>query len=112
MKLPRDIDQATRDLLNCIFQVEPNLRITIREMMRKAFFKDINWDKVRQRDIDYESVPYRPNANKYKYILQNKYEEVSNLQGINSDENGGESSPKKLLGDFTMIKVNKEFENF
>ena len=79
MKLPRDIDQATRDLLNCIFQVEPNLRITIKDIMKKAFFKDINWDKVRHLNIDYESIPYHANENKYRYILQNKYDDVSNL---------------------------------
>lgn len=69
MKLPRDIDQQTRDLLQCIFNVDPNLRITIKDMMKKPFFKDVNWDQVRHRQIDFEKVPFKPNANKYRYLL-------------------------------------------
>ena len=47
--MPRDIDQATRDLLTSIFNTEPNLRITVKDMMKKSYFKDINWDKVRNK---------------------------------------------------------------
>lgn len=32
IKMPRDSDQATRDLLQQIFVLEPNLRITLADM--------------------------------------------------------------------------------
>ena len=79
IKMPRDIDQSTRDLFQCIFNVEPNLRISLKDMMKKSFFKDIDWDKIRRKDIDPESIPYKPNPNKYKYLLDNQYEPTSNL---------------------------------
>ena len=50
--MPRDIDQPTRDLLQSIFNVEPNLRITLKDMIKKSYFKDVIWEKVRNRQID------------------------------------------------------------
>ena len=47
--MPRDIDQATRDLLQCIFNVEPNLRITVKEIFKKSFFKDMDWESIRRK---------------------------------------------------------------
>jgi hypothetical protein len=59
--------------------VEPNLRISVKEMMKKSFFKDMDWEKIRKREIDEDDIPYKPNPNKYKYLLINEYEEKSNL---------------------------------
>ncbi len=68
-------------------------------------------------------MPFKPNPMKYRYLLQNKYPQISSVHGL-LDEGGEEAttstsgpakieSPKRnLLGDFTMYKVNKEFENF
>jgi hypothetical protein len=70
---------------------------------------------VESKNLD--PVPYKPNPQKYRYLLQNKYNQISSLKG-EVNQNGEISptkvdSPKKnLLGDFTMYKVNKEFENF
>jgi len=38
LKLPNNIDRPTRDLLSSIFNVEPNLRITIKDIMKQPFF--------------------------------------------------------------------------
>jgi hypothetical protein len=93
-------------------------------MMKKGFFKDMDWEKIRNKEIDSESIPYKPNPNKYKYLLDNQYEDVSSLLklqpctatslvGQTPDEPESASpKPKRLLGDFTMYKVNKEFDNF
>jgi hypothetical protein len=51
--------------------VEPNLRISIKEMMKKGFFKDFDWEKIRNKEIDDDSIPYKPNPNKYRYLLEN-----------------------------------------
>ena len=126
--MPRDIDQSTRDLLQCIFNVEPNLRISVKEMTKKSFFKDMDWESIRNKQQDPEDIPYKPNPNKYQYLLDNEYEEVSNLYRgqpgtaasmpgqtplTANEEPGSASSPKKrMLGDFTIYKVNKEFDNF
>ena len=88
--------------------------------MKKSFFKDIEWENMRNKNISPDDVPYKPNPNKYRYLLQNEYEQVSNLTrpgNITSPDQVTEpdsaSSPKKrLLGDFTIYKVNREFENF
>ena len=37
--------------------------------MKKNFFKDFNWDKIRSKSIDSAHIPYKPNPNKYRYIL-------------------------------------------
>ena len=47
LKLPRQLDQSARDLLQCIFNVEPNLRITVKGIMEKAYFRDFDWDRIR-----------------------------------------------------------------
>ena len=95
--------------------------------MKKQFYKDIDWTKVRQRDFDSDDIPYKSNPNKYKYLLSNEYPFVSNLNGViqtptnvftegstdkASDPNRTNSPQKKLLGDFTLYKVNREFYNF
>lgn len=110
--------------------------------MKKAFFREVNWERIRAREIsaaDGDYIPYKPNPNAYRYLLQNQYEEISNLGKPSGDplsphsplptfeKNGNQltnaadalkephsaASPKKsLLGDFTVRKVNREFENF
>lgn len=74
-------------------------------------------------------MPYRPNPLKYKYLLQNKYETVSNLvNSTGANDSGGESpllasatkknvqgsmgAQKLLGGSYTVTKINKEFLNF
>ena len=81
--------------------------------MKKAFFKEVNWDKVRRRQISPDEVPYKPNPNKYRYLLSNTYPDTSNLAKADEPGSGCSHSPgKNLLGDFTVYKVNKEFDNF
>jgi serine/threonine protein kinase len=72
IKMPRDSDQATRDLLQQIFVLEPNLRITLADMKQHKFFSDIDWPEAAKRNL--HPVPYKPNPMKYKYLLSNKYE--------------------------------------
>jgi len=97
IKLPRDIDQATRDLLQCILVVDPNQRITVKEIMKKAFFREVNWERVRAREIsaaDGDYIPYKPNPNKYRYLLQNSYEQISNLGKPGTMGNAGASNSR------------------
>ena len=97
IKLPRDIDQATRDLLQCILVVDPNQRITVKEIMKKAFFREVNWERVRAREIsatDGDYIPYKPNPNKYRYLLQNSYEQISNLGKPGIMGNAGASNSR------------------
>ncbi len=75
--MPRDVDQTTRDLLQQIFVLDPNLRITIADIKQHKFFADVDWRSVESRKL--EPVPYKPNPLKYRYLLQNKYESVSNV---------------------------------
>ena len=141
--MPRDADNLARDLLKSILMVEPNLRLTIDGIMKKPYFKEFDWDRIRDRDWRYEMMsdasgshdddgkfgqnvepPYKPNPNAFKYLLNNNYELISNLDGINDNSpspliakepnsGGTAGSPRKrVLGDFTMYKLNKEFENF
>lgn len=78
--LPRDIDHQARDLLQCIFNVDPNLRITLKDIVRKPFFKDLNWEAIRKRDLyAFDTIPYKPNVNKFRYLLDDDYPDISNL---------------------------------
>jgi len=47
--MPRDSDQATRDLLQQIFVQEPNLRISLENMKQHKFFSDIDWAAAGKR---------------------------------------------------------------
>jgi hypothetical protein len=76
---------------------------------------------MRNKEIHPEEIPFKPNPNKYRYLLHNPFEDISNLiraSAVGSpdqipNEPTSASSPKKrLLGDFTVYKVNREFENF
>ena len=93
--------------------MDPNLRITLKDIVKKPLYKDLNWEAIRKRDIyAFDKIPYTPNANKFRYLLEDDYPDVSNLvscppSACNKDDPGSASSPtKRLLGDFTVYKVN------
>lgn len=114
VKLPRDIDQSTKDLLLAIFQVDPNLRINIEQMKEKHFFSEVDWDMIKRGQMDM-SPPFSANANKYKYILFNTYPVISNMNDQNSNNvfiSSDTPQKSKVLGDFTLQKINREFADF
>jgi len=69
IKLPRDIDQHTRDLIQCILIVEPDLRISLKDLPKKPYFKDFDFEKIRHRKIDESKIPFKPSPHKFKYVL-------------------------------------------
>ena len=79
--------------------------------MSHRAFSDINWDIVKQRQL--QPVPFKPVLDKYNYILESEYETISNLKHIYGKQRS-QDSPKKnyFLGDLSLYKINKEFENF
>lgn len=52
MKLPRGLNNESRDLLQCIFEVDPNIRISIEDLRAKPFYKKIDWKSLKNRSID------------------------------------------------------------
>ena len=108
IKLTRDADPTFRSLLSQILVLEPNLRLPISEIKKHRYFADIDWIKVKERRL--EPVPFFPDPNKHRDLLLQEYEEISNLKYQRRAE-----SPKKtnyFLGDISLYKINKEFENF
>jgi hypothetical protein len=84
------------------------LRLPISEIKKHRYFADIDWIKVKERRL--EPVPFFPDPNKHRDSLLQEYEEISNLKYHRRAE-----SPKKtnyFLGDISLYKINKEFENF
>lgn len=92
-------------------------------MSHKVFMADQNsnfWKSVAAKTLNNGEVPYKPNPMKYKYLLQNQYDMVSNLsknsqEPLSPTTNYETKSPRKapkMLGNFTTYIVNKEFENF
>jgi hypothetical protein len=47
-------------------------RITIDDMMNKPFFKKINWERMRAKDIDPADIPYIPDVEVYNKYLAKK----------------------------------------
>ena len=84
--------------------------MTIEEIKQHRFFTDINWDDVRKRCL--EPVPFVPERYKYHHLLQNEYKSLKNTDDPST--RASSVSPKRgsLLGDFTLYRVNKEFEDF
>ena len=67
VRMPRDSDQLTRDLLQRIFVLDPNLRITIQDIKEHKFFSEIDWAVAEKRQL--APVPYKPNPLKFRYLL-------------------------------------------
>ena len=106
--MPRDADPILRSLISQILVLEPNLRLPISEIKKHRYFSDIDWNKVKDRKL--EPVPYVPDSNKFRDVLTKEHEEISNLKYSKRAE-----SPKKnnyFLGDISLYKINREFENF
>lgn len=55
---PREVDQATRDLLAQVLVLEPNLRLSFSDIKKHRFFADLDWAKVQTRQQP--NVPYVP----------------------------------------------------
>jgi len=82
------IDPAARDLMNKIFILEPNMRFSLASIKQHRFFvqdwqteektPEKYWSKVKAKTMG--EPPYKPNPLKFKYLLQNEYEKISNLQ--------------------------------
>jgi serine/threonine protein kinase len=75
------IDFDTRDLLQKIFVLEPNLRINLDGIKKHRHFtvnKPADYWKLIV-DKTAQEAPYKPNPLKYQYLLQNKYKLISNL---------------------------------
>ena len=53
---PESLDPKARSLLKAIFVLEPNLRISISQIMAHRYFTKINWLKARCREL---SMPMR-----------------------------------------------------
>jgi hypothetical protein len=46
-------------------------------MRNHKFFNEIDWRDAESRRL--QPVPYKPNPMKYKYLLSNKYDQLSSL---------------------------------
>jgi len=57
---------VTRDLLQSIFVLDPNLRIKVKEIKEHRYFSDINWERVRRKELE---PVYKPNPLKFRYLL-------------------------------------------
>lgn len=60
-------------------------------MRQHKFFSDVDWRLADSRKL--EPVPYKPNPMKYKYLLSNKYEQLSSLQA-QSQQRRGTATPQ------------------
>lgn len=82
------IDYIARDLLQQILHHEPNLRISWDRIKEHRFFMHEKpadyWEQIAAKK--FQQVPYTPNPMKYTYLLQNQYEQISNLQKKNVEE--------------------------
>ena len=108
IRMPRDADPALRSLISQILVLEPNLRLPIADIKKHRYFSGIDWVKVTERKL--EPVPFIPDPNKYRDVLLKEQEEISNLKFLRRAE-----SPKKnnyFLGDISLYKINREFDNF
>ena len=119
MPVPRK-DPFIKDLVKDLLNKDPFQRPLWEDVKQHRYFHDIDWEKAKKKELD---VPYKPNAQKYQDLMKNNYPNISSL-----DPNGARvayqpqktaayspnthKKKKPLLGDFTLYKVNKEFEHF
>lgn len=61
--------------------------------MTKPFFKHINWDKLRRREVNQEDIPFVPDSQKHFDLLKADLQEVSNLPSNSVNFNVSEGSP-------------------
>lgn len=106
--MPRDAEPAARNLLSQILVLEPNLRLPISEIKKHKYFADVDWTSVMNRKL--EPVPYKPDPDKYKYLMQQReqFETISNL----NEKRHRQTKKTYFLGDLSLYKINKVFADF
>ena len=104
MSLPKTIDYVVKDLIKLILTCDPHQRIELEEIKSHAYFRDTDWTQMKNRSM---IPPYVP-QDKTKDILF--WDTFLKIEEIDKEEKNRVST--NFLGDFTLIKVNKEFENF
>jgi hypothetical protein len=60
-------------------------------MRSHKFFNEVDWREAESRRL--QPVPYKPNPMKYKYLLSNKYEQLSSLHS-QSQQRKGTATPQ------------------
>ena len=104
MALPKSIDFIVKDLIKKILVCDPNQRIELEEIKAHAYFKDTDWEHMKNRSL---VPPYVPQDKSRDIIFHDNF---LSIEDIDKEEYDRVST--NFLGDFTLIKVNKEFENF
>ena len=96
------MDSTTRSLLQEIFKLEPNLRITIAEIKQHKFFASTVWDKVKNKSVE---VPYAPEVGKFQHLLASEL-------SIKKEETEKPVKRQSVLESLNLQRINKEFEDF
>ena len=60
IKLFEHFSNAAKDLILKLLEYNPKKRIKYKEIIKHSFFKDINWDKIKNKQI---TPPFIPNIN-------------------------------------------------
>ena len=101
---PKNIDHVAKDLLKSILIVDPNLRASIDDIKEHRFFKEIDWELARNRDLPPSVIP----------DLRDNFD-TSNFKEFRESLLDGADKEKrhvKPLGDYRMYKLNNVFEDF
>ena len=120
-----NFDQTTRDLLSKIFVQEPNLRASVETLKTNKFFATLvqqdpsanlnsMWKQVQQKKLNGGKVPFKPDQLDYQSMQTDQCVEVSNISPANNNNEEARFEKRKpeFLGNFTIYKVNREFQDF
>ena len=101
INLPKNLSPCARDLIKSILVNDPNIRIELADIKRHKFFKNINWQEVKDKKC--------PAPLTYINDIQNS----PNKNFLtNSDKKRGTNGKTRVLGDYHMRKINEAFANF
>ena len=113
-RIPRRIDQDSRDLITGLLTKDPKDRLSIEKIKSLNYFKEIDWQKVYKKEYEMDFVPYVNDANcAYNF---NKYEDdyqssdSCSLSSSSSNSDLYNESDISFIKDFSFSSNAEDFD--
>ena len=118
---PKNADKVCKNLISKMLVFEANMRISISDIKRHQFFKDINWKDAEQKKLYPPFIPELEDQFSLKNFAGDNKIELYNNPMYEFEKQIGAVGKQTIfptgerkfnpIGNFQLKKINKEFEN-
>ena len=111
LQVPKYISKEAKDVLNQLLNKKPDKRITIEKVKQHEFFKDIDWEKLKNKEIDPPVILRNENSREGSDEENEEYQFLKQQEKKFFDRDyTHENKLQNRLKQFTFIKGQRPLE--